>query len=74
MKTASKRKTTSKMKMPSKLNLCGIVLACTNRKDAIFMQRALYIDEVHTALDIFRLPEHNLKFHNFVKGRNLCFR
>ena len=27
---------------------------CTNRKDDIFMQRRLYIDEAHTALDIFR--------------------
>ena len=25
-----------------------------NRKDDIFMQRRLYIDEAHTALDIFR--------------------
>ena len=28
--------------------------ACTNKKDAIFMQRRLYIDEAHRALDIFR--------------------
>ena len=28
--------------------------AHTNRKDDIFMQRRLYIDEAHTALDIFR--------------------
>ena len=28
--------------------------ARTNRKDVIFMQRRLYIDEAHTALDIFR--------------------
>ena len=27
----------------------------SNRKDNIFMQRQLYIDEAHTALDIFRL-------------------
>ena len=26
----------------------------TNRKDDIFMQRRLYNDETHTALDIFR--------------------
>ena len=26
----------------------------TNRKDDIFMQRQLYTDESHTALDIFR--------------------
>ena len=26
----------------------------TNRKDDMFMQRRLYIDEAHTALDIFR--------------------
>ena len=31
----------------------GIVHARTNRKDNIFMQRQLYIDEAHTALDIF---------------------
>ena len=32
----------------------GIAYAHTNRKDDIFMQRRLYIDEAHTALDIFR--------------------
>ena len=35
-------------------NIRGIVHKCTNRKDNIFMQRRLYIDEAHTALDIFR--------------------
>ena len=37
-----------------KYNICGIVHKLTNRKDEIFMQRRLYIDEAHTALDIFR--------------------
>ena len=35
-------------------NIRGIAHACTNRKDDIFMQRRLYIDEAHMALDIFR--------------------
>ena len=35
-------------------NLRGIAHARTNKKDNIFMQRQLYIDEAHTALDIFR--------------------
>ena len=34
-------------------NICGIVHKHTNRKDDIFMQRRLYIDEPHGALDIF---------------------
>ena len=37
-----------------KYNIRGIVHVHTNRKDKIFMQRRLYIDEAHTALDIFR--------------------
>ena len=37
-----------------KYNIRGIAHARTNRKDDIFMQRRLYIDEAHTALDIFR--------------------
>ena len=37
-----------------KYNIRGIAHARTNRKDNIFMQRRLYIDEAHTALDIFR--------------------
>ena len=37
-----------------KYDVCGIAHALTNRKDDIFMQRRLYIDEAHTALDIFR--------------------
>ena len=36
-----------------KYNICGIAHARTNRKDDIFIQRRLYIDEAHTALDIF---------------------
>ena len=32
----------------------NIAHARTNRKDNIFMQRRLYIDEAHTALDIIR--------------------
>ena len=35
-------------------NIHGIAHAGTNRKDDIFMQRRVYIDEAHTALDIFR--------------------
>ena len=35
-------------------NMRGIAHARTNRKDDIFMQRRLYIDEAHRALDIFR--------------------
>ena len=37
-----------------KCNFRGIAHAHTNKKDAIFMQRRLYIDEAHMALDIFR--------------------
>ena len=37
-----------------KCNLRGIAHASSNKKDDIFMQRRLYIDEAHTALDIFR--------------------
>ena len=37
-----------------KYNIRGISHAHTNRKDDIFMQRRLYIDEAHTVLDIFR--------------------
>ena len=37
-----------------KYNIRGIAHARRNRKDDIFMQRRLYIDEAHTALDIFR--------------------
>ena len=37
-----------------KYNMHGIAHARTNRKDNIFMQRWLYIDQAHKALDIFR--------------------
>ena len=37
-----------------KYNIRGIAHERTNRKDDIFMQIRLYIDEAHTALDIFR--------------------
>ena len=43
-----------------KYDILGIAHACASRKDDIFMQRRLvgatdlYIDEAHTALDIFR--------------------
>ena len=37
-----------------KYDVRGIAHARTNRKDGIFMQRRLNIDEVHAALDIFR--------------------
>ena len=44
-----------------KYNIRGIVHACTNRKDDIFGQRRLYIDEAHTVLDIiFRSRGHNI--------------
>ena len=46
----------------------GIAHARTNRKKHIFMQRRLYIDEAHTALDIFRFASFFLKkyaFHHF---------
>ena len=35
-------------------NICSIAHARTNRKDNVFLQRQLYIDEAHRALDIFR--------------------
>ena len=47
-----------------KYNIRGIYHARTNRKDDIFIQRRLYIDEAHTALDIFRFVvffRHNFK-------------
>ena len=41
-------------------NIRGIAHAHTNKKDDIFMQRRLYIDEAHTALEIsardFEIP------------------
>ena len=40
-----------------KYNICSIDRVCTNRKDDIFRQRRLYIDEASTALDIFRFAE-----------------
>ena len=36
-----------------KYNMRGIAHERTNRKDDIFMQRGLYIDDAHTALNIF---------------------
>ena len=36
-----------------KYNIRGIAHARTNRKDDIFMQRRLYINEAHTALNIW---------------------
>ena len=36
-----------------KYKIRGIAHARTNRKDDIYMQRRLFIDEAHTALDIF---------------------
>ena len=38
----------------NKYDVHGIAQARTDRKYDIFMQRRLYIDEAHTALDIFR--------------------
>ena len=38
-----------------KYNIRGIALARTNRKDDIRMQRRLYIDEAHTALDTLHI-------------------
>ena len=37
-----------------KYDVRGIAYTRTDRKDNIYMQRRLYIDETHTALDIFR--------------------
>ena len=37
----------------NKYDIHGITQARIDRKDDIFMQRRLYIDEAHTALDIF---------------------
>ena len=37
-----------------KYNIRGIAHVLKNRKDDIFMQRQLYIDKAHTALDILR--------------------
>ena len=37
-----------------KYDIRGIAHVRTNKKDDIFMQRRLYIDETHTAQDIFR--------------------
>ena len=36
-----------------KCNIGGIAHARTIRKDDIFMQRRMYVDKLHTALDIF---------------------
>ena len=41
----------------------GIAHAVTNRKDDIFMQRRLYIDEAHMALDIFRFAVFFISFY-----------
>ena len=38
----------------NKYNIHGIAHTRTNKKDDIFMQRRLYIEEALTALDIFR--------------------
>ena len=48
-----------------KCNLRGIAHARTNKKDDIFMQRRLYIDEAHMALDIFRFAVSFLYFFIF---------
>ena len=37
-----------------KYNIRGMAHRRTNRIDAVFMQRRLYIDEAHMVLDIFR--------------------
>ena len=36
-----------------KYDVCGIAHVSTNGKDNIFMQRRLYIDQAHMALDIY---------------------
>ena len=38
-----------------KYDVRGIAHVRTDRKEDIFMQRQMYIDEAHTALDIFRI-------------------
>ena len=40
-----------------KYNIRGIAHASTNRKNDIFMQRPLYIEKLHTVLDIFCFVE-----------------
>ena len=60
-------------------NIYGIAHACTNRKDNIFMQRRLFIDEAHTGLDIFRFAvffistfEYWLKIHLRIRSDAFC--
>ena len=48
------------------MNIIYIAHAHTNRKDDIFMQRRLYIDEAHTAMDIFRFAVSLLMRIDFV--------
>ena len=45
-----------------KCNIRGNANLRTSRKDDIFMQRRLYINEAHTALDIFRFAVFFLAF------------
>ena len=58
-----------------KYDICGIAHAGTNRKDDIFMQRQLYIDEAHTAMDIFQfvvfLNKHRISF-NCMGGQGMA--
>ena len=49
-------------------NTRGIAHERTNRKDDIFLQIRLYIDEAHTALDIFRFA---VFFHPISQELNL---
>ena len=41
----------------------GIVHVRRSRKDVIFRQRRLYIDEAHTTLDNFRSRWHNMNLN-----------
>ena len=51
---ADTRRLNRKLIPHDKYDVRGIAYARTNRKDNIFMQRWLYIDKAHMALDIFR--------------------
>ena len=54
-----------------KYNVRSIAHARTKRKDDIFMQRRLYIDEAHTVLDIFRFAAF---FFNTIVTGHLHFK
>ena len=53
-----------------KYNIRGIAHARTNRKDNIFMQRRLYIEEAHMGLDIFRFAVSFLSVLSYLRRRS----